>query len=413
MAKVVIVSADVAMPGEKGLSRVYYIAERFARAGYDTELIVSDFQHWQKAYRTAQEQREAIKAAPFRLTFLHGLAYKRNIEPRRIAGYLQLGRRLASYLAGREYDLLYCLIPDNYLAYRAVRVFEDRGLPRAVDVEDLWPEAMRLVLDIPVLSDLLLYPFAYYAKKVYRSADAVVGSSDTYRDEPLKYGVKPPRAVTVYVGTDLADFDRGAGEAAPRAQQKQPGEFWVTYAGTLGASYDIFTLIEAARLLRERGDPVTVQLLGDGPMRAEFEAAAAKTGADVRFQGFLPHDDMAAYLRRSDVAVNSLVRKAAQSIVSKIGDYLAAGIPMINTGLDPEFRKKTETDGFGVNVPPEDPKALADAIAALKRYPALAAEMGARARAVCEAQFDREKTSTGLLDLADALLHGPRGNGSK
>ena len=66
MAKIAIVSADVALPGEKGLSRVYYIAEVFHRRGFDTELIISDFQHWQKRYRTPKEMTAAQKAAPFR-----------------------------------------------------------------------------------------------------------------------------------------------------------------------------------------------------------------------------------------------------------------------------------------------------------------------------------------------------------
>ena len=61
---------------------------------------------------------------------------------------------------------------------------------------------------------------------------------------------------------------------------------------------------------------------------------------------------MAAWLAASDITVNSLVHGAAQSIVTKIGDYLAAGIPMINTGESPEFCSKVEADGFGVNVAP-------------------------------------------------------------
>lgn len=275
-----------------------------------------------------------------------------------------------------------------------------------VDVEDLWPEAMRMVLDVPIISDLLFFPFSHYAKQAYRNADAVVGSSDTYRDEPLKYGVRPKKSKTVYVGTDLRDFDRGAAEAADRVPEKPEDEFWVTYAGTLGTSYDIPTLIDAAALLQKRGDPVTVQLLGDGPLAEAFRAQAKNSGADVRFAGFLPHGEMAAYLCRSDLTVNSLVSKAAQSIVSKIGDYLAAGVPMINTGLDPEFCNKTAADGFGVNVPPEDASALADAIAGLKRDKAAREEMGRRAREICEAQFDREHTYTGLVQLARELLQG-------
>lgn len=260
-----------------------------------------------------------------------------------------------------------------------------------------------MVLDVPVVSDVLFSYFSVYAKKAYRLADAVVGSSDEYRDEPLKYGVKVPRAVTVYVGNDLKRFDDAA--AANAAQVKKPAdEFWVTYAGTLGTSYDIHTLIRAADILKKRGATgIRVNLLGDGPLRADFERTAAGTDADVTFTGYLPYEKMCAWLKASDLTVNSLVAKASQSIVSKIGDYLAAGIPMINTGLNAEFRAKVEADGFGVNVRPEDPAALADAIEALMNDPARRRAMSETARRIAETQFDRNTSYLNITSLAKTL----------
>ena len=232
----------------------------------------------------------------------------------------------------------------------------------------------------------------------------MVGSSDTYRDEPLKYGCDIPLRQTVYVGTDLADFDAGAAKNAARIA-KADGELWLTYAGTMGKSYDLRTLIRAAALLRERGNAsVSLLLLGDGPDRPALEAAAEAAGAPVRFPGFVPHDEMAAYLAKSDVTVNSLIKKASQSIVSKIGDYLAAGIPMVNTGTDPEFCRMVETEGFGINVPPEDTEALADALGALLRDGERRAEMGRRARKAAEEEFDREKTYRRIIALARQTL---------
>ena len=115
--------------------------------------------------------------------------------------------------------------------------------------------------------------------------------------------------------------------------------------------------------------------------------------------GYAPYDLMAAYLRASDITVNSLIKSAPQSIVTKIGDYLAAGIPMINTGSSPEFRAKVEADAFGLNVPAENPRALADAILALARDPEQCAAMGARARTIAEEQFDQEHSYHVIVDL--------------
>ena len=106
--------------------------------------------------------------------------------------------------------------------------------------------------------------------------------------------------------------------------------------------------------------------------------------APVDFLGYTAYELMAAYLCASDITVNSLVKSAAQSIVTKIGDYLAGRNPMINTGSSPEFRAKVTADGFGANVEAEDAQALADAIAKLAGHASLRKIMGSKARAVAE-----------------------------
>lgn len=404
MKKIAVVASDVAMPGEKGLGRLYYLSNLLCQNGFDVELITADFQHWEKAHRPAERIAELRKNAPFRLTFLHEPAYTRNVDPKRILSYRRLAANTKTYLSTRQYDLVYALIPDNHLAATAGRFAKERGIPFVIDVEDLWPEAMRMVFDVPVVSDVLFSYFTFNAKKAYACADAVVGSSDEYRDEPLKYGVDVPRKKTVYVGSDVKAFDDGAAAFAGSVQ-KPEGEFWVVYAGTLGASYDIGTAIEAASLIAAEGHPeIKWLMLGDGPERENWEAAAKKTGADIRFHGFLPFEEMAAYLSLSDITLNSLVEKAAQSIVSKIGDYLAAGKPMINTGLNKEFCEKVLNDDFGVNVPPGDPRLLADAVLALYRSPEDRQRMGKNAREIAETQFDRAKTYLGIADLLLSLL---------
>lgn len=404
MKKIAMIATDVALTGEKGLGRMHYLAELLGGHGYEVELITSRFQHWLKRFRTEDEMDRIRAGSRCAVTFLDEMGYSKNVQLQRIFSRRGLTRRIVDHLRANRYDLIYCQIPDNHLAAACAACAQKKGIPFVVDIEDLWPEAMRMVLDVPVVSDVLFSGFARDAEKAYRLASAAVGSSDTYRDAPRKYRVDIPRAITVYVGNDLAAFDVGAAEHLDDVD-KPEGEFWVTYAGTLGTSYDIPTLIRAADILEKRGAKgLRIMLLGDGPKRSEFEALAKSLRGQVRFVGYVNHGLMAAYLKNSDVTVNSLVSKASQSIVSKIGDYLAAGCPMINTGLDPEFREKTEEDGFGVNVPPEDPKALADAIEALMRSPEIRAWMGGNARRVGERQFDRARSYRRILRLLDDLL---------
>ena len=406
MKRIAMLVTDVALPGEKGLGRMYYLATLLCKCGYEVDLITSRFQHWVKRFRTQEELDR--KDAPCRILFMDEPGYTKNVQVKRILSRRVLTRNIKKHLQTNHYDLIDAQIPDNQLASTAARHAKKAGIPFIIDVEDLWPEAMRMVLDVPVVSDVLFSYFSIHARKAYRLADGVVGSSDRYRDQPKKYGADVPLKATVYVGNELSVVDGGVKEFSPEIQKPQDA-FWVTYAGTLGTSYDIPTLIRAADILKKEGrENLQIMLLGDGPLRGDFEALAKELDAPVTFMGYIPYQKMAAYLSQSDVVVNSLVRKAAQSIVSKIGDYLASGRPMINTGMDEEFRRKVEADGFGINVEPEDPQALAEVIRGLMDDPAKCAAMGTIARGIAEEQFDRPHSYMAIVNMADQLLQAVR-----
>ncbi|MBQ2682051.1 MAG: glycosyltransferase, partial [Eggerthellaceae bacterium] len=246
-------------------------------------------------------------------------------------------------------------------------------------------------------------PFARDANKTYDLIAAAVGTSDEYANQPSKYRDDNYRRITVYVGNELEKFDTGA-IAQADAIEKPDGELWIIYAGTLGASYDIATLIDATVIAARENPSIRVKILGDGPDRAKLEEQAARLNAPVDFVGYAPYELMAAYLKASDITVNSLVKSAPQSIITKIGDYLAAGIPMINTGSSPEFRAKVETDGFGVNVEAEDAEALAKVLVELANDDERRQSMGDIARRIAEEQFDQPTSYQAIVKLIRNII---------
>lgn len=402
--RIALVTMDVRLADEpKGLDRTAYIAGTLAEAGYEVDLITSSFQHWEKAQRNTADER--YRNLPFHVVFIDAPSYKKNLELARVRNHAQVAKQVAVYLdAHPDYDLVLAKIPPNDLAHVCGEFCQAHGIPFVVDVNDLWPEAMRMVLDVPVVSDALFHPFLRDAEAAYRLADAAIGTSDEYALRPQKRNGREIPHITVYVGNDVAAFDA---EAAANAGDvhKPEGAFWVTYAGTIGKSYDIRTLVEAAAELAGEGhDDVRFMVLGGGPEKEQMEALAREKGAPVTFPGYLPHAQMAAYLAASDILVNSFIKRAPQCIVSKIGDYLAAGKPMISTLDNAEFCAKVEHDGFGVNVPPEAPADLAGAILALKDDPGARTRMGAAARAVAETQFDRPQSYRRIVELVDELV---------
>ena len=411
MKKIAIITMGVKLKDEKGYTRFGYLAEFLTKAGFQVDLITTTFQHWEKAQRDLKKIQADIDAGeyPFGLRFIYEPGYKKNVDLARVRSHKIAAKNLKKMLEakpedGKDYDLLYAEIPPNDVARVAAEYGVAHNIPFVADVNDLWPEAMRMVLDIPVVSSILFHPLQRDAEKVYSMVSGVVGTSDEYRDRPFKNQKRNVPKVTVYVGNEIKTFDEGA-EKNKESVAKPEGEFWVSYAGTIGTSYDIRTMgLAGEELIRRGHSDIKIKILGGGPMKDELEKLAKDMKIEnVEFVGYAPYDKMAAYLAESDILVNSFVKKAPQSIVTKIGDYLAAGKAMINTCMSPEFRNKVEADGFGVNIMPEDVEILAGAIEDLYNNDEKRLAMGKRAREIAEEQFDRPKAYKKIRNLITEL----------
>lgn len=404
MSKVAVITMGVKLDGEKGYTRFRYLCEFLVKKGYEVDLITTTFQHWEKKQRDLESVDQ--KSYPFGIKFIYEPGYRKNIDLRRVRSHKIAAENLRKLLEKEgDYDLIYAEIPPNDVALAAAEYAHRNKIPFVADVNDLWPEAMRMVFDIPIVSDLLFYPLKRDAEKVYSLTSGVIGTSDEYRDRPFLNQKRDVLKETVYVGNEISVFDREAEQHADEVQ-KEDGTFWVTYAGTIGTSYDIRTMVLAAEELMKQGKTkIRFQILGDGPTREMLENLAKERKIqNVKFTGYVPYEQMAAYLVKSDVLINSFVRKAPQSIVTKIGDYLAAGKPMINTCMSPEFRKKVEQDGFGINIEPEDVRELVNAVEWMYENEAERNDMGNRARKIAEEQFDRPVSYGKIEAMISSLI---------
>ncbi len=404
MKKIAVITMGVKLNNEKGHTRFRFLSEILVDAGYDVDLITTTFQHWEKSQRNISEVQKINYK--FNLKFIYEPGYKKNIDFRRIYSHKVAAKNLMVLLEKEgNYDLIYCEVPPNDVALAAAIYAKKKGIPFVADINELWPEAMHMVLDVPIVSNVIFHPLQRDIEKVYSMVSGIVGTSDEYRDRPLKNQSLDVPKVTVYVGNEVKEFDEGVKKYASEIG-KEENEFWVTYAGTIGTSYDIRTLVlTGEELIRRRKLNIKIKILGSGPLEKEMEQITEEHYCkNVEFVGYMPYGKMAAYLAKSDIVVNSFVKKAPQSIVTKIGDYLASGHPMINTCMSPEFRKKVETDGFGINIMPEDEEILADAIERLYEDEEMRKEMGKRARKIAEEQFDRRKSYKKIVELIQGLL---------
>ena len=373
--------------------RFVYLAGMLAEQ-HEVEIVTSSFRHSVKQQRTEPEDRW-----PFAITFSEEPGYPRNICLQRFRSHRIWGLNVLAYLKGRKKpDVIYCAVPSLTGPGRIAKFCETHGIRFIIDVQDLWPEAFRMALDVPVISSLVFAPFARLADGIYRRADAVCAVSESYRARALRVNRKSTEGCAVYLGADLSAFDRYAAE---HPMVRKDGEILLGYTGTLGTSYDLPAVFEAMRKLNR--PELRMIIVGDGPLMPEFRKQAE--GLNVTFTGRLPYEKMCGILKRCDIVVNPITGASAATIINKHGDYAASGKPVLNTQNSEEYRKLVEEYRMGFNCRNGNAADLAEKLELLMNDPELREMMGRNARRCAEEKFDRAKT---YQELADVILNGSK-----
>ncbi len=366
------------------------------------DLITSSFNHWSKSFKNMDLYKPNMWK--YKTVVLNSTAYSKNVSYQRLKSHRNFAKALKQYFDGQNYDMIITVIPALEAGMATAEYCKQHAIPFLIDLNDLWPEAFKMVIKNRILYRTLTYPIKKQSDKVYTSVDGVIGTSETYTDRPFLANKKGAKKLTVYVGTDVDDFDKGA-ESYISKIEKPEEEFWVTYAGSLGTSYDIHTLMRAGGILARKGyDKIKFYILGDGPLRQAFEQTGKECGCNAIYLGYTKYPQMAAYLKMSDVLVNSFVRSAPQSIVNKVGDYLSAGKPMINTCSDAEMRQLVERHQFGENVIAEDDVKLADLIEKLYNNKDLCLKYSQNARKTAEVYFDRKTSYKEIVKMVNSYF---------
>jgi glycosyltransferase involved in cell wall biosynthesis len=150
------------------------------------------------------------------------------------------------------------------------------------------------------------------------------------------------------------------------------------FVGFVRAWHGLDTVIDALATEPDAAS-LTLVVVGDGPVREELEAQAARLGvADrVRFTGLVAHDAVAGHVLGFDIALQPSVTAYASPL--KIFDYMAAGCAIVAPD-QPNIREILEDGRTALLFDPADPGAQWATIGRLLREPALRVALGRAAR---------------------------------
>ena len=162
-------------------------------------------------------------------------------------------------------------------------------------------------------------------------------------------------------------------------------------------------LVEASRILHDRGHAIDVRLVGKGPLRTTLrqQIRAARLENVVHLEGPKTQLEVLEYYHRSHLVVLPAVISAdgnREGLPVSIVEALACGVPVVATALTgiPEV---VEHERNGLIVPSGDADALAEAIERVLADRMFYEGLRAHARGSVLGRFDRERTSRELYDL--------------
>jgi glycosyltransferase involved in cell wall biosynthesis len=230
--------------------------------------------------------------------------------------------------------------------------------------------------------------------------------SDRDRQTGLAHGIGTPRRyVLIRSGVDLGPFrDAPRHRAAVRANLGIPPEAPVLGAVMrLCAQKDPLTMLKAAAEVLRRIDGAHLVIVGDGPLRGDFERLAGTLGIRDRLRMTGLRRDVPALMGAFDVLVLTSLWEGLPRVIPQA---MAAEVPIVATGVD-GVNEAIEDGVTGRLAPPQAPHLLAQRVIEVLEAPDHARAMAARARERT-VEFELDEMLRRVEGLYRALLENGR-----
>lgn len=306
--------------------------------------------------------------------------------------------RLAREHRTRRYDLVQVATVPDFLDFAAVPE-KMGGVPLLLDLHEDMPEFFRDRFAHPLLRPLM--PLVTVATRASAAiADELITVHEPLRQLSIARGVAPDRISVVMNSADGRLFDPSR---HPRRAFMADGRLRLVHHSNLQRIYGLDVAVDGLARLRPDID-WRLDVYGDGPYRAQVEAAIARTetGARITLHGRVPMDDLPRLIADADIGlVPSLPEPYLEySLSTKLLEYAVMGVPTIATDLA-TFRHHF-SDAALRYVAGADPDALARAIESLVDDPEGATAMGLEAQRQAAA-YDWEVQKAHYLSVVERL----------
>lgn len=349
-------------PTFKGL----VFARELVRQGFDVE-IVTGFPNYPggrvyAGYKIKLIQREFINGV--QITRLPLYPSHDNSAIFRVMNYLSFAASAFMYclFIAKRADVMYAYHPPLTVGITASLIRKLRGIPVVYDIQDMWPDTLRVTGMLNNSQALSLV--GRVCDWVYKQVDQLVVLSPGFKRLLVQRGVSETKIEIIYNWSDESALISQVGllpEDFPR-----PDRFRVMFAGNIGRAQALDTLLDAAAILQRTSSRASFVMLGGGLEVSRLKARAnqMKLG-NVVFLPPVPMSEVGTLLAASDVLLVHLRKEPLFEITipSKTQAYMAVGKPLL-MAVEGDAAALVSQARCGLVTESENPQALADVVEA-------------------------------------------------
>jgi glycosyltransferase involved in cell wall biosynthesis len=389
-------------------TRSYQMARRLVAHGHRVTMICSDAQLPEALRASRGVRRTTVDGIELRII---PVAYANEMGNReRIRAFAQFAIRASFEAARSPADVVIASSTPLTIALPGIVGRVARRAPLVFEVRDLWPD---LPIAVGALEGRWVIASARLVEWVaYHAACHVIALSPGMVSGVERRGVPRSRISLIPNGCDLDVFGVDQPDAAA-VRASVPGLAasapLIVYTGALGRINGVQWLADLAAALRPLRPDARFLIVGRGQGRDALVARARERGVHdetLFLRDPIPKRAVPALLSAATVATALFEPVAAMEATSsnKFFDALAAGRPLlINYGG--WHRDLIEDHAAGLAVSHDDVPDAARRVAAFLGDPERVAAAGRAARALAEAQFDRDTQAERFMDVVEAAAH--------
>lgn len=292
-----------------------------------------------------------------------------------------------AWLRGRRLprpDLVYVMVPPNEDALVARRIARHFDCCYVPNTQDIQPDT---AIALGYLQNrALIWMLKRQETAVYSGADRIVAIGESMKRRLIAKGIEAAHVAVLPNWINPGDIVPLPRDNPLRSEWGIPeNAFVVLYAGTFGRIHNVPLLLEAASGLAATN--ALFLLVGQGYDFAAVQSAAQSGRVpNVMVRPFVPRARLSEMQSLADLSV-VLVRGgyAHTSVPSKVLGYMSAGRPVLGSlDADSDSAALIRDAECGVLVRPDDPAAIAQAVASAMSNRELLLQQGANARRFVE-----------------------------